>query len=91
MNNISKHNLFLIRKEKLKKEILSAKRILQDKREPLDVADDFISNTFKLIEESTKKRNPNLSDQEIFLKIKSNISLFTKIKSEKKGNKIWQN
>ncbi len=91
MNNISKYNLFLIRKEKLKKEIISSKKIMQKQEDPLEIADDLIHNSFKLIEESTKKRYPNFSDQDIHLKIKSNINLFSRIKAVNKGNKIWQN
>ncbi len=84
MNSISKNNLFLIRKEKIKKEITSAKKLLQNNIEPLKVADDFLSNSFKLIKDSIRKRNPNFSEQELSNKIKSNINMFHRIKSGSK-------
>ena len=88
MNYISNDDLLFIRKEKIRKEILSAKKILQNGRDPLKIADNFINNSFKLIQDSNKKRFPNLSKQELSDKIRSNIEFLNKINQKRKVTKI---
>jgi hypothetical protein len=57
---LTRKELYYIRKEKLKREIESAKRVLERGIEPLKIADQFIHNTFKLIEDEIIRRNPGL-------------------------------
>ena len=81
---LSREELLFIRKEKLKREIESAKRILESGIEPLKIADQFIHDTFKLIEEGIKRRNPDVNSEGVKKKVKDNLALIDKIKSYKK-------
>ncbi len=82
--NLSREELLFIRKEKVKLEIESAKRILECGIEPLKIADQFIHNSFKLMEDGIIKRNPEANTEEIKNIIKKNLALKEKIKSFKK-------
>ena len=64
LNHYSRDELDQIRKKKLKMAIISAKRILQ-KGKVLEIADKFIHETIKLMENGIIKRNPNLTQKEI--------------------------
>jgi len=81
---LTRKELYYIRKEKLKKEIESAKRVLERGIEPLKVADQFIHNTFKLIEDGIISRNPEISPKEVSKIVKKNLALIEKIKSLRK-------
>ena len=81
---ISREKLAEIIKEKLKKEIESARRLLKSGIEPLKVADGFIHDIFKMMEEGFYRRNPNLSIEEINLKIDDNIRFIERLKRNKK-------
>ena len=84
LNFLSREELLLIRKEKVKLEIASAKRILESGVEPLKVADQFIHNSFKLMEDGIIKRNPKANSEKIKKIVKANLALMEKIKSFKK-------
>ncbi|MFX0072758.1 MAG: hypothetical protein ACFFAO_16870 [Candidatus Hermodarchaeota archaeon] len=77
---MSREELLRIRKEKLRKEIESAKRILKSGIEPLRIADQFIDDTFKLIENGIISRNPNADLEEIQNLVRQNLVLKDKIK-----------
>jgi len=83
-DTLSEKDLFALRKSKLSIEIESAKRILQQGIEPLGIADKFIHNTFKLMENSISERNPEMHIQDVRKIIKKNLHLAEKIKSLKK-------
>jgi hypothetical protein len=83
INYISRDELFLIRKEKLKREIESAKRILEKKIEPIEIADNFFHNIIKIAEDKLLQNNPHLSQKEIFHKIKETFDFADKLKRKK--------
>ncbi len=81
---LSRKELYSIRKDKLLREIESAKRLIESGIEPLKVADKFIHNTFKLIEDGIIIRNPGLSPEEVQKKVRENLELIDKIKFHRK-------
>lgn len=83
---ISSEELYLIRTQKIQKEINSAKRILKRDVDPLEIADRFIHDIFELLKDGIAKRNPNISENQIQKKILDLISLNKRIKSRKKGD-----
>lgn len=90
-NYISRKELYLIRKEKLLKEIQSAKRLMEKDVEPLRIADEFIHGMFKLMEDGITRRNPNLSKKEIDKKIREILTFTEKIKKNRiRGKDHWQ-
>ena len=76
-----RQSLFLTRKEKLRKEILSAKRLIEKGVPPLEVADQFFHDTFKILEERIIIENPGLLKEELKQKVLKNLNLARKIKS----------
>ncbi|MHA1269324.1 MAG: hypothetical protein ACTSPY_06005 [Candidatus Helarchaeota archaeon] len=87
--NYSRNELFLIRKEKLRSAIISAKRILKDS-EPLEIADKFFHNTIKLMENIYRVKYPNMNQEEIQQIIKNNLQLSYRIKHlRKRGINSW--
>jgi len=81
---LSRDSLYLIRKEKLLKEIESARRLLEQGIEPLTVADKFIRDTFRIVEQGILEKNPELTKEEIKQKVLENIAYANKIKSRRK-------
>ncbi|NVM36242.1 MAG: hypothetical protein HWN81_11660 [Candidatus Lokiarchaeota archaeon] len=81
---LSQENLLLIRKEKLRKNIESASRLLNTKKEPLEIADLFIHNTFKLVEDGILNRFPHMNAEEVKEKVKESLVLSAKLKKVKK-------
>ncbi len=77
---IPRNELYLIRKEKLRKEIDAAIRILKSNVEPIEIADKFIHNSIKLMEDGILIKNPNISKEELLLQIINNFKNFEKIK-----------
>ena len=85
--SITRNNLFIIRKKKLQDEIQAAIRILKKEVEPLEIADKFIHNTFKLMEEGISHKYPELSEEELLQKVRDTLSLTRKIKALRKRGK----
>jgi hypothetical protein len=81
---LSRDSLALIRKEKLLKEIESARKLLEQGIEPLKVADQFFHDTFKIIEQGIIDKNPEFTKEEIKQKVLENINFANKIKSRRK-------
>lgn len=80
---LSRKNLEEIRREKLRKEIESAKRVLQSGVEPLKVADEFIHDIFKIMEEGFYRRYPNLSEGQISQKIEDTMSFAERLRGKR--------
>ena len=85
LTSISQKNLLLIRKEKVRKNIESARRLLNTEKEPLEIADLFIHSTFKLVEDGILNRFPHLSAEEVKEKVKESLRLSHKFKKNKRG------
>ena len=83
LSNLSRDELTEIRMEKLRKEIISAKRLLQSGVEPLKVADGFFHDTFQILEDGVHKRNPGLSDEEVTQKIEDSLNFIKKLKNKR--------
>ncbi len=83
-DTLSKNALFIFRKNKLLIEIQSAKRILMQDIEPLEIGDKFIHDLFKLMEDNICKENPELNKHEIQKLIKKNLKISEKVRSHKK-------
>ncbi len=81
---ISRNNLFLLRKQKVQKEIEAARRLLEKNIDVLEIADKFIHNVFELMKDGISSRNVNLTEEEIRQKIRNNISFREKLKSNRK-------
>lgn len=91
LNHIARNELYLIRKEKLRKEIDAAKRLLEKKVEPIEIADNFIHNMIKIIEDGISSRHPDLKPEEIYQKTVENFIIAEKIKKQKtRGKNNWQ-
>ncbi|MHA1751865.1 MAG: hypothetical protein ACTSWR_11225 [Candidatus Helarchaeota archaeon] len=87
--NYSRNELFLIRKEKLISAIISAKKILKAS-EPLEIADEFFHNSFKLMEKIYHIKYPNMNQEEIQQIIKNNLQLSYRLKHlRKRGINSW--
>ena len=71
-------------KDKLLREIEAAKRLIESGIEPLKVADEFIHDTFKLMEDGIIRRYPELNPKEVKIKVRENLVLIEKIKSLRK-------
>ena len=76
---ISREELFKIRKKKVKDQIIAARKVLAQNIEPLEVADIFISSSFKLMKEGLSRRYPELSPKELAKKLQNHLSLKQKI------------
>ncbi len=81
---ISRSNLHKLRKKKIKDEIEAAIRLLKRDIEPLEIADKFMYNNFKLMKDGISNRYPELTEKEIELKIIETLSFTEKIKSLRK-------
>ena len=86
---ITRNDLYLLRKNKLKAEIQAAIRIIDKDVEPLEIADEFISSSFTLMMEGVSNKYPELSGREIFQKTRELLSLPKKMKiHQKRGNNL---
>ena len=81
---LSKDLLNLNRKEKLLKEIETARKLLEEGIEPLKVADNFFHDTFKIIEQGIMDNNPEFTIEEVKKKVRENINFAYKIKSHRR-------
>ena len=81
---ISRRNLYLLRKQKVQKEIEAARRLIKNKVDILEIADTFIHNVFELMKDGISIRNADLSEEEIHQKIRNNLSFKEKLKSMRK-------
>ena len=83
---INQDELISIRKEKLRKEIDAAKKILSQNIEPLEIADKFIHNTFKLMIDGIKNMYPELNEKKINQKMIEALNFKEKLKSKRNRN-----
>jgi len=80
----SRKYLFLLRKQKIQKEIEAARRLIKNNADILEIADKFIHNTFELMKDGISNRNPDLTEVEIHQQIKDNILFKEKLKTIRK-------
>ena len=83
---ISKRNLYILRRQKVQKEIEAARRLIKNKVDILEIADNFIHSMFELMKDGMSIRNAELSEEEIHQKIRNNLSYKQKLKSMRKRN-----
>ena len=81
---ISRNNLNLLRKQKVQKEIESAKRLIKKDVDILEIADKFFHEVFELMKEGISMRNVKLSEKEIQKIIRKNVAYKEKIRSKRK-------
>ncbi|MHA1292096.1 MAG: hypothetical protein ACTSQJ_05445 [Promethearchaeota archaeon] len=77
-------NILKIRRKKIQDQINSAIRILNSGIEPLEIADNFLSESMLLLKEWMIKRYPKLSDRGIRQKIRENQDFYFKLKNNRK-------
>jgi len=80
---ISKKQLFLLRKQKVQKEIEAARRLIEKNVDILEIADKFIHSTFELMRDGISSRNVDQTEEEIQQRIRNNISFKEKLKAIK--------
>ncbi|HUW88971.1 MAG TPA: hypothetical protein VMV43_00475 [Candidatus Nanopelagicaceae bacterium] len=80
----SKNYLFLLRKQKVQKEIEAARRLIEIKVDTLEIADKFIHSTFELMRDGISTRNVDLTEEEIQQRIRNNLSFKEKLKAIKR-------
>ena len=80
----SKDNLFMLRKQKILKEIEAARKLIEQNVDILEIADEFIHSIFKLMSDGIKNKNANLTEEEIQQQIRTNISFKDKITAIRK-------
>jgi len=83
----SRDELYFLRIEKIQKEIETAKRLIMKNVDNLEIADNFIHNSFELMKYGISLRNKDLTEKEIHSIIRKNISLTMKLKSNLKRKK----
>jgi lipoate-protein ligase A len=76
-------NLLEIRKEKLRAEIETAKRIKEKGINPIDVLDELVAELFKLMEIGIIEKHPNLNEKELLSLVRQQIQLNEKYKKKK--------
>ena len=81
---ISKEELYKIRKKKILDEIQAAKRILDKNVEPIEVADKFMHNSFKLLRDGILNRDSELTEEEIKKKVIEIFDFRRRLKTFKK-------
>ncbi len=86
---ISRNELYLIRKEKLRKEIEAARRILESNEDPLRIADKFMHGVIELLKDGISSRYPELTREEIQLKMRESFNLVERIKANRKRKKVF--
>ena len=78
-----------MRKKKLKAEIQAAIRIIDKDIKPLEIADEFISNSFTIMMEGVSNKYPELSERDLFQEVREILSLHKKMKIyRKRGNNL---
>lgn len=82
----SKDNLFVLKKQKIQKEIEAARKLIEKNVDILEIADKFIHNIFKLMSDGILNKNGNLTEEEIQQQIRNVISFKEKIKAIRKGD-----
>lgn len=88
LNYITRNELYSIRKEKLQREIYAAKRLLQKKIEPIEIADTFIHNMIKIMEDGISSRNPNnMTREDKYQKIIESFNIAEKLKKQRTRGK----
>lgn len=80
---ISKKNLYKIRKKKIQDEILAAKRILEQKVEPIEVAGKLLHESFILMKEGISNRYPELSEEEVNERIRKTLYFSERLKKKR--------
>jgi len=80
---MSKKQLFLLRKQKVQKEIEAARRLIEKNVDILEIADKFIHSTYELMKEGISTRNVELSEEALQQLIRNNISFKKKLKAIK--------
>lgn len=83
----SRDTLYLLRIQKIQKEIETAKRLIKRNVDNLAIADNFIHNSFELMKDGISLRNKDLTEKEIHNIMKINISFTMKLKSNRKREK----
>lgn len=83
MRNQGRQKVSELRREKLRREIESAKRLLQSGMEPLKVADGFFHELFNIRLEGIQKRYPDLTEEERLQKIEATLAFSQKLKSKR--------
>ncbi|MFO7797737.1 MAG: hypothetical protein ACQERB_13570 [Promethearchaeati archaeon] len=89
IKSVSKNNLYKLRKKKIEDQILSAKRILEQKIEPIEVAGRFLHESFNLMKKGISNRYPDLSEEEINQKIQKTLLLSEKLKKTRTRGKNY--
>ncbi|MHA1194307.1 MAG: hypothetical protein ACTSP9_18830, partial [Promethearchaeota archaeon] len=79
---ISRNDLFLLRKQKVQKEIEAARRLIEKNVDILEIADKFIHSIFELMREGISNRSVNLTEEEIQHQIRKNISFKKNLKAK---------
>ena len=79
----SRDELFMIRTEKLRLQILSAKRIIRNKKDPVRIADSFIHSISLIIKNKLKVLYPSLNESEINEKLKMRADFLTRLKKKR--------
>ncbi|MHA1105033.1 MAG: hypothetical protein ACTSPN_04835 [Promethearchaeota archaeon] len=80
---ISRDDLFLLRKQKVQKEIEAARRLIEKNVDILEIADKFIHSIFELMREGISSRSLDLTEEEIQQQIGKNISFKKNLKTIK--------
>ena len=80
----TRNELFEIRREKLRLELAAARRLLKSKVEPLLVADKFIHDVYVLLKDGLRSRYPDLDEEAINQKIRTQLELYYKLKQKKR-------
>jgi hypothetical protein len=75
--------LIKVRKEKIKKEIKSAKKIVKSEIEPLTIADRFFHSMVLLLKNGILTRFPDLDNEALKKMIKKNLNISLQIKTFK--------
>jgi hypothetical protein len=75
--------LFKIRIEKINKEIISARKILDGGVEPLVIADKFLHSMILLLKNGILSENPNLDHKSVNKIVRKNMLLVKQIRSFK--------
>lgn len=78
-------NLSEIRKEKLRAEIETSRKIKEKGIHPLDILDDLIEELIKLMEIGIKKKYPHATEKEMLNLMRQQVLINEKYKINKKG------
>ncbi|NHI94318.1 MAG: hypothetical protein EAX96_17635 [Candidatus Lokiarchaeota archaeon] len=84
MNSFSKEELIKVRKEKLKREINSAQKLIKKKIEPLEIADIFFHDIMKLLESGIYEASPDINQEQFFEELRKKIIFNQNLKNIKR-------